>query len=267
VVQPGCIYCRRVGSGQRHTHHLGQLLSVCHKIRNKAKNIYCVSIPEKDVTQTQRILIPFIPINGGGSAASIFQSNKTGLYDLSDPNTIQVLKFVRQLYTEDLAVPGLIDKSFARAAMANGTAAIYFDGGWMPGVFSGTYNYNGFKVAALPAPTAAGYKGKLGKGMDQPSMFISAQSKNPYEASLFIKLDDRTDGWFTTQYLARGFGFLSWADNGRYITDPAQKALIQLAPQMQVVSPNPTLKCPMWLNHRQHGSRYLPPQLGLGSGI
>ena len=42
----------------------------------------------------------------------------------------------------------------------------------------------------------------------------------------------------------RGFGFLSWADNNRYITDPAQKALIQLAPQMQAVSPNPTLKCP-----------------------
>ena len=128
--------------------------------------------------------------------------------------------------------------------MANGTAAIYFDGGWMPGVFAGTYNYTGFKVAALPAPTADGYKGKLGKGLDLPSMFISSQSKNPYEASLFINWMTEPNGWFTTQYIARGFGFLSWADNNRYVTDPAQKALIQLAPQMQVVSPNPTLKCP-----------------------
>ena len=52
------------------------------------------------------------------------------------------------------------------------------------------------------------------------------------------------DGWFATQYLARGFGFLSFADNNRYVVDPNSKQLIQLAPQMQAVAPNPLLKCP-----------------------
>ncbi len=220
------------------------LLAVCRKIRNGGKGPYCVSIPELDVTQTQRILIPFIPLNGGGGPGGMWQSNKTGLYNLEDPNTIQVLKFVRQLYTEDLAIPGMIDKAFSRAAIANGTAAIYFDGGWMPGVFASTYKYTGYKIAAIPAPTAAGYKGKLGKGLDLPSMFISAQSKHPYEASLFINWMTEPDGWFTTQYLARGFGFLSWADNNRYVVDPGSKQLIQLAPKMQAVTPNPLLKCP-----------------------
>jgi multiple sugar transport system substrate-binding protein len=221
-----------------------QLLAVCHKIRNKAKGIYCVSIPEMDVTQTQRILIPFIPLNGGGSAGGMWQNNQTGLYDLENPNIIQVLKFVRQLYTEDLAIPGLIDKAFSRAAIANGTAAIYFDGGWMPAVFAGTFNYTGFKVALVPASTDQGSKGKLGKGVDIPAMWISSQSKHPYEATLFLNWMTEPDGWFATQYLARGFGFLSFADNNRYVTDPSQKLLIQLAPQMQVVAPNPVLKCP-----------------------
>jgi len=220
------------------------LLEVCRKIHNGGKGPYCVSIPEVDVTQTQRILIPFIPLNGGGGAGGMWQSNQTGLFDLENPRTIEVLKFVRQLYTEDLAIPGLIDKAFARAAIANGTAAIYFDGGWMPGVFANTFKYTGYKIALVPAPTKDGYRGKLGKGLDIPAMWLSSQSKHPYEASLFLNWMTEPDGWFATQYLARGFGFLSFADNNRYVTDPNSKQLIQLAPKMQVVAPNPLLKCP-----------------------
>ena len=220
------------------------LLAVCRKIKSAVKGVYCVSIPENDVTQTQRILIPFLPLNGAGGAGGMWQSNKTGLYDLADPASIEVLKYVRQLYTEGLAIPGLIDKSFARASLANGTAAIYFDGGWMPGVFASTFKYTDYKVAAIPAPTADGYKGKLGKGLDLPAMFISSQSKNPYEATLFLNWMTEPDGWFATQYLARGFGFLSFADNNRYVVDPGSKQLIQLAPKMQAVAPNPLLKCP-----------------------
>jgi len=119
------------------------LLAVCRKIRNNGKGPYCVSIPEVDPTQTQRILIPFISLDGG----AMWQSNQTGLFDLEDPRTIEVLKYVRQLYAEDLALPGMVDKSFSRAAIANGTAAIYFDGGWMPGVFSSTRAFGNLTIS------------------------------------------------------------------------------------------------------------------------
>jgi multiple sugar transport system substrate-binding protein len=54
----------------------------------------------------------------------------------------------------------------------------------------------------------------------------------------------RPDGWWASQFFARGFGWLAYGRAERYITNPLQKALIPLSEQMRVIGPDVAMKCP-----------------------
>lgn len=215
-----------------------QLKEVCKAIRSTTE-AYCLSIPNNSATELHRIMIPWLAVNGAN-----WRSWETGLTNASAPEVVAAVEKLREFYAEDLVLPGINDKNFARAAVANGAAAIYFDGSWMASVWATNYGWTGEGVAMPPAPDDSGYQGKVPSSLDYPNLFLSSQSKHPYEASLFVNWITQPDGWFVTQYLARGFGFLAFADNERYVVNPVLKSLVPLAPQMRVIGPNVALNCP-----------------------
>ena len=214
-----------------------EMLEVCRTIR--ATGVYCLANPNSGVSELHRILVPMLAVSGAS-----WESRETGLSALSGPEFTEAIEFLRRFYVEDLAYPGNNDKAFCRAAVAAGQAAIYFDGGWMPAVFAESYGYLDPGVAAPPAPDENGYRGKITTGMDQPRYFLSSQSENPYEATLFMEWMTRPDGWWASQFFARGFGWLAYGRAERYITNPLQKALIPLSEQMRVIGPDVAMKCP-----------------------
>lgn len=214
-----------------------EMLEVCRTIRESG--VYCLANPNSDVSQLHRIMIPMLAINGAD-----WQSRETGLYAMSSPEFTEVVEFLRKLYEEDLAYPGNNSKELCRAAVGAGQAAIYFDGGWMSSVFPVSYGFSDPMAALPPAPDANGYRGKLAEGMDWAHYFLSSQCENPYEATLFMEWMTRPDGWFASQYYARGFGWLAYGRGDRYIVDPLQKMLIPLSEQMRVIGPSAAMKCP-----------------------
>ncbi len=213
----------------------------------KAKGKYCFSAAMKDPRQLDRIIIPFMGTGVKGFHDSLI-STMTGKYTvMTDPDFIKTLEFLRSLYVAGYAVPGQNDKVFARQAVANGEAAFYFDGGWMSSVFPETFQFKNFGVAIPPAPEG-GYKGKVVSGPPLGNLFISSQSKHVHEATLFLEWMTRPEGWYTQNFTAKGFDVLPWGDPQKLLeympADNLTRDLIPLDPQVHVMAPQPSLKCP-----------------------
>jgi ABC-type glycerol-3-phosphate transport system substrate-binding protein len=216
-----------------------ELLDACRAIRSSGP--YCLGLALNTPYQLTRTLIPLLSVNGYDPT---FIDDETGLFSVSDPAFVETLDYLRTFYVEDLVLPGVNEKGFVRQAIADGTAAIYFDGGWMATIFPGSYGWNDFAVAAPPTPDADGYRGKVRNGPDEASYFISSQSEHPYEATLFLNWMTRPEGWFTVEYLTQTSYILPWADNERLSSSDRVRELVALSPTVRTMAPVPALKCP-----------------------
>src|SRR4051794_5460936 len=222
----------------------------CNTIKEKT-GASCFAQPTQGPDQIDRLLTTFMSVNMKGYTPDR-TSMKTGDFSqLTDPDFVSGLEFLRSLYAAKLAFPGQYDKIAARQAVANGEAAFYFDGGWMSSVFPETFKFTGFGVALPPAKSGsspAGYLGRIGQGPPLPETFISAQTKHPREATMFLEWMTRPDGWFTQHFTEKGFDILPWAapeNVAKWLPpDNAARDLIPLSPEVHVLAPQPALKCP-----------------------
>ncbi len=213
----------------------------------KAAGKYCFSAATKSAIELNRLIIPFMGTGVKGYNDSGI-SAITGKYSImTDPDYVAAMEFLRSLYMAGYAYPGQNDKVFSRQAVANGEAAFYFDGGWMSSVFPGTFEFTNFGVALPPSPEG-GYKGKIASGPPLGQTFISSQSQHIYEATLFLEWMTRPDGWYTQNFMANGFDVLPWGDTTQLLSympaDNPTRELIPLDPQVHVMAPQPSLKCP-----------------------
>ncbi|MEO8391680.1 MAG: extracellular solute-binding protein [Chloroflexota bacterium] len=222
----------------------------CEQIKEKA-GAYCFAEPMIDPREIDRLVIPFFSTSVKGFSDSLI-SSETGKYTtLTDPEFVKAIEYLRGLYEEGLPLPGQYDKVAARQAVANGQAAFYFDGGWMSSVFPTSFNFSNFGVALPLAPDGnapSSYLGKIASGPPLAETFISSQSKHPHEATLFLEWMTRPDGWYIQNFTAQGFDILPWGDPKQLEEwmpqDNLTRDLIPLDPEVHVMAPQPSLKCP-----------------------
>lgn len=216
-----------------------ELQETCRTIK-ESTGAYCMAIPLKG-TDFQRTWYPL----AGMAMTDKFFDLKNGRFAIDDPKLLETFSFIQDLYAEDLVVPGVEDKAFARAAVGNGQAAIYLGGAWMPGVFKSMGFEDLDLGVALPPVPDEGRTGALAQSFTENKYFVSSQSQHPEEAWLFLEWMTRPDGFFATEYLARGFGTLAYSDNAEYITDPGMLKVVEIAAQgLRVAYPEPVVACP-----------------------
>jgi multiple sugar transport system substrate-binding protein len=212
----------------------------CAAIKAKTSD-YCLAVPTKE-TDFQRLWYAL----AGGSLDDIFFDYKNGRFDLDNPALLRTFAYIQQLNKAGYIAPGLNDKAFSRAQFAAGKAGIYMDGAWMPSTWAATgFTSAGYGIAPHPVPDT-GATGALAGQQDGNKYFVSSQSAHPKQAWTFLEWMTRPDGYFAQNYLKDGFGTLGFADNAKYITDPAMKQIIQIssAPGFRATVPVPQLKCP-----------------------
>lgn len=215
-----------------------ELKDTCLTIKEET-GAYCLAIPLKG-TDFQRTWYPM----SGTIMTDKFFDYKNGRFSLDDPKLLEAFEFIQDLYAEDLVVPGVEDKTFSRASMASGQAAIYFGGAWMPGVFK-TMGFEDLDLGvAMPPVPNSGKTGAIAILNSENKYFVSSQSQHPEEAWLFLEWMTRPDGYFAKEYLARGFGTLAFTDNGKYSQDPAMAELATIGPEIRVLYPEPLVQCP-----------------------
>ncbi len=215
-----------------------ELLETCRTIVDKTE-AYCLAVPLKG-TDLQRTWYPI----AGSIMTDQFFDFKNGRFAIDDPKLLQAFEFIKTLYDEELVVPGVNDKTFARQSMASGQAAIYFGGAWMPGVFR-KMGFEDLDLGVAPPPYPDNQpRGALKRGNTENKYWVSSQTQHPEEAWLFIEWLTRPDGFFAQEYLKRGFGTLAFADNQKYIQDPAMLKVAEIAPQLRVLYPEPVVACP-----------------------
>jgi ABC-type glycerol-3-phosphate transport system substrate-binding protein len=215
-----------------------ELLDVCRTIREAGP--YCMAIP----LQGNHLQRTWFPLAGTIKTDSFFDLQE-GVYTVNDPAFEEVYNLLLTMYEEDLAIPGLTERDFVRAAVANGEAAIYLGGAWMPSVFANTYDFTDLSVAPPPHPDD-GKTGALRQTYSENKWWLSSQSENPEAASIFIEWMTRSDGFFASEYLAQGFGTIAYSDNSKYITDPNMLQVVDIAMNTnhRVLNPEPLVACP-----------------------
>lgn len=216
-----------------------ELKEVCQTIKSET-GIYCLAIPLKG-TDLQRTWYPI----AGSIMTDRFFDYQNGVFSIDDPRILEAFNFIQDLYAEDLVLPGVEDKTFSRAAMASGQAAIYFGGAWMPGVFAGMgFEDLNLDVALAPAPDS-GRSGALQAAIfSENKYWINSNTENPEAATLFIEWMTRPNGFFAENYLEAGLGTLAFADNAAFLTDPIMQKMISIHEGMKVIYPEPLMKCP-----------------------
>ncbi|MFW5771722.1 MAG: ABC transporter substrate-binding protein [Phototrophicaceae bacterium] len=216
-----------------------ELLEDCRTIVEET-GVFCMAVPLSG-NQFQRTWYPL----AGMAMTDQFFDIQTGRYAINDPRLLGTFDYIQQFFEEELVVPGFNDQTFSRAAFANGQAAVYFDGAWMPSVFRSSFEFDNFAVAAPPIPDD-GRTGSLAQTYSENKYYVSSQTAHAEEAWLFVEFMTRPDGFFAREYLARGFGTLAYADNAAYIEDPVFLDIIDivLEQNIRVLYPEPVVKCP-----------------------
>ncbi|NDJ75239.1 MAG: extracellular solute-binding protein [Chloroflexi bacterium] len=211
----------------------------CNTIKDQT-GVYCLAIPLQG-NDFQRTWYPL----AGSIMTDRFFDYQQGRFAIDDPRLLEAFEFIQQLYEDDLVVPGVEDKGFARQAMGNGLAAIYFGGAWMPSVFE-NMGFDSLDLGVAPPPRPDdGPVGALQQGYSENKYFVSSQTDHPAEAWAFIEWMTRPDGYFATEYLARGYGTLAFSDNAAYIENPVMQQLAaDIAPTLRVLYPEPLVRCP-----------------------
>ncbi|MFF1762768.1 ABC transporter substrate-binding protein [Streptomyces sp. NPDC058266] len=218
------------------------LKTACARIKEKTK-AYCIASPTKDV-DLQRVFYALAA--GEYTTNDLFFDYKKGTFSLSEPQAQKVFSFIQELKKDGYLAPGNNDKNFSRQQFAAGQAGMSTDGTWLPSVLKTLgLDSSGYTVAAHPVPDS-GSKGSLWSQPDGNKYWVSADSKQSKAAWTFLNWMTQPDGYFARQYLAGGFGTLAFADNKRYIKDPAIQQIMRIAdePAFRVKLPLPVAKCP-----------------------
>ena len=216
-----------------------ELRTACETIVAETDS-YCLSVPLGN--QLQRTWYALAGMNFTDS----FFDYQQGRFNIDDERQLETFNYLQGFFNDGLVVPGNNDQNFARQAMANGQAAIYLDGAWMPGVFAG-YEVPDLDLGVFAPPVPDnGRSGSLRQSFSENKFFISAQSDNRAEATLFFEWMTRPDGFFATEYLAQGFGTLPFSDMGKYVIDPGLLQVIDVANEtvLRVAYPEPVVACP-----------------------
>ena len=221
------------------------LESDCTAIKKLGKS--CISATLDSSSDFDRLWYAF----AGAIQTDSYFDLKTGQFDLTEPNMVKAFDEIQTLYKEGyISGTTSTNSGAARQALVNGSAGIYFDGAWMPGVFTNTYKWSAdnWGVAGDPRPDS-GPDGGWDAANTQNEYFVSKGSKNAAAAWAFIQWMTQPDGWFVQNYYTDGLGFLSYADNSKYLSDIAHGSDIHTiatatGPAMRVVSPEPITKCP-----------------------
>ncbi|MFI6484423.1 ABC transporter substrate-binding protein [Nonomuraea sp. NPDC050663] len=217
-----------------------ELKAACAKIRSATK-AECITSPNKGA-DVMRLFDSFAGVVMNGSGFDL----KSGRFSLDDPRILSTFNFIQELNKAGYIAPGTNDKNFSRQQFAAGQAAIYFDGTWMPSVWTSQgFASDKYSVAAQPLPDA-GRTGAPGREPNLEKYFVSSQTKNHDAAWTFLDWMTKPDGFFVQEYYKGGFGTLSYADNKKMVTDPALRKIMEIAetPGFRVNIPVPLLKCP-----------------------
>ncbi|MFD3584581.1 ABC transporter substrate-binding protein [Streptomyces sp. NPDC058683] len=219
-----------------------ELSSTCARIKARTK-AYCIASPSKDV-DFQRIF--YALASGTYTFNDWFFDYRKGTFSLAEPQAQKVFAFIQQLKKDGYLAPGTNDKNFSRQQFASGQAGIMMDGTWLPPVLTSLgMKSSQYSVAAHPVPDP-GATGALWSQPDGNKYWVSAKSKQAKAAWTFLNWMTQPDGYFAKEYLQGGFGTLAFADNARYITDPAIRQIMKIAerPGYRVRLPLPVTKCP-----------------------
>lgn len=201
----------------------------------------CIASPNKG-EDVQRIWYGL----AAGSMTNLFFDYHKGKFSLDDPKLLQTFDYLKDLEESGHLAPGTNDKDFSRQQFAAGQAGIYLDGAWAPSVWkSQGFGADGYTVAAHPDPDT-GATGALSRLPDGNKYWVSSQTDQHKAAWTFLNWMTQPDGTFVQEYFEAGFGTLAFADNKKYVTDPAVKQVMEIAerPGFRVHVPLPVRKCP-----------------------
>jgi ABC-type glycerol-3-phosphate transport system substrate-binding protein len=221
-----------------------QLSQACAQIKAKTK-AYCLAVPMKDV-DFQRLWYAL----AAGRMTDRFFDLKSGHFDLNDPKLLDVFTYIQGLYRAGYIAPGVNAKDFSRQQFAAGQAAIYMDGPWMVSVWDQLgFHSDGYTVAPYPHPDS-GARGALSQVYGQNAYWMSSQTQHRAEAWQFIQWMTDPTGFFVQNFLKNSFATLAFADNKKYLTDPAWKQIFKIGDTAgwRIVNPEPLLKCPALAN-------------------
>ena len=216
-----------------------ELRETCETIV-EATDAYCLAVPLGN--QLQR---PWYALAGMNFTDSFFDYQQ-GRFNIDDERQLETFNYLQGFFNDGLVVPGNNDQNFARQAMANGQAAIYLDGAWMPSVFAG-YEVPDLDLGVFAPPVPDnGRSGSLRQSFSENKFYISAQTDHRTEATQFLEWMTRPDGFFAKEYLAQGFGTLPFSDMSAYVTDEGLLQVIDVANnnQLRVAYPEPVVACP-----------------------
>lgn len=217
-----------------------ELEEACAAVKAKTKT-HCIAAPTKG-RDLQRIWFAL----AAGARTDLFFDYRTGKFGLDDAPALETFEFVQKLNKAGYIAPGTNDKNFSRQQFAAGQAAIYFDGTWMPSVWTSQgFASDKYAVAGHPNPDS-GATGALARQHDGNKYWISSQTAHHDQAWTFLEWMTDPDGFFVKEYYQTGFGTLAFVDNKKLVSDTALKQIMQIAeqPGFRVVVPVPVLKCP-----------------------
>lgn len=216
------------------------LRSACSAIKAKTGK-YCLAVPMKGV-DFQR---PWFAL-AGGAMTDLFFDYHTGHYDIAEAPMQRTFEYIQGLYKDGFIAPGVQDKSFSRQQLAAGQAAIYMDGPWMISVwYQLGFHSDSYTVAPHPIPDG-GATGALSERNNQNVYWLSSGTSHPAEAWAFIQWMTDPNGYFVESFLKGGFATLAFANNKKFLSDPAWQSVFRIsaAEGFRVRTPEPVLKCP-----------------------
>ncbi len=217
-----------------------ELSDACAAIKAKTK-AYCLAVPMKDV-DFQRLWYAL----AAGRMTDRFFDYRTGRFDLDDPRLLDVFGYIQGLYRAGYIAPGVNSKDFSRQQFAAGQAGVYVDGPWMVSVWAQLgFHSDAYAVAPYPVPDG-GPRGALSQQYGQNAYWMSSQTQHQADAWKFIQWMTQPEGYFAQNFLKNSFATLAFADNRRYLTDPAWKQVFKIGDtkNWRVLYPEPLLKCP-----------------------
>ena len=225
-----------------------ELSDACKAIKAKTK-AYCIAAPLKG-TDFQRLWYAL----AAGRMSDTFFDYKNGRFSLDDPRLIDTFNYIVRLNKSGYLAPGVNDKDFSRQQFAAGQAGIYMDGPWMVSVWDSLgFHSDSYAVAAHPMPDDTPY-GALSQRFSQYAYWLSSQSTHQAAAFKFIQWVTNPTGFFVQNFLKNSFATLAFADNKKFLTDPAWKTIFKIADTkgFRVVYPEPLLECPDLTNSKAY---------------
>jgi ABC-type glycerol-3-phosphate transport system substrate-binding protein len=217
-----------------------ELRETCKTIKTRTGK-HCLAAPMKG-GDFQRLWFAM----AAGAMTDVFFDYKNGRFDLDDPKLLEVFKFIQGLNRDGYLAPGVNDKDFSRQQFAAGQAAIYMDGPWMVSVWQQLgFTSQSYVVAPHPNPDG-GARGALSSRNAQNAYWVSSQTQNAAEAWKFLQWMTDPAGYFVQNFLKGSFATLAFADNKKFLNDPAWKQIFKIADTkgFRVNYPEPLLKCP-----------------------